>query len=240
MKLTRMAASLLFASIVPGTPACRAGQAHRDAQRSVFDRLCDGTRPCEEIYVWGLNQESSHALVEFKDCVEHQKVTLSGFAFIGHAASRRFKWRAAVREHAVFPTLDDLDAFTGCHQAHPDFYSPAVSLVGVSDLVDWARLEGDDVFIPFDGTAAIDHAFYATAVLDAPDGGASRRVAISVAEPPLVQPKLQGHLGPGDSFVWGDHRATVVRIVEPQDGDLGVIGWVEIKLSEGAPPGRGS
>ncbi len=233
-----MAALLVLAAVVLGTAACRADDAHRNAQRSVFDRLCDATHICEEIYVWGLNQESSHALVEFKDCVAHQTVTLSGFAFIGHAPSRRFKWRAAVREHAVFPTLEELEAFTGCYQAHAEFYSPFVSLVGVSDLVDWARLEGDDVFIPFEGTAAIDHAFYATAVLDAPDGGGSRRVAISVAEPPLVPPKLQGHLGPGDSFVWGDHRATLVRIVEPQGGDLGVIGWVEIKLSDGVTPGR--
>jgi hypothetical protein len=241
MKSTRMAALLALTSTVLG---CRQGSddgaAHRGARRSLFDTLCDGTRACDELYVWDQMLESTWSLVGLKDCVPHRSATLFGSWPIGHVRSRRFKWQAEVHENAVFPSLGHLDVDFGCDQMNPHFYSPFVSIVDAPDNLDWARLEGDDVFIPFDGTAAIDHAFYATAVLDAPDGGGSQRVAISVAEPPLVPPTLQGHLGPGDSFVWGDHRATLIRIVEPQGGDLGVIGWVEIKLSEGAPPGRGS
>jgi hypothetical protein len=236
MKSTRTA-MLLMTTLSVATTACRAdGDPGRDAGLSASYRLsealCDGKRDCPEIDTERPNPDFG-ARIGLKDCALHKSAVVFGSWPIEGAASRPFKWQAEVRLDAVFPTRGQVVAYLGCDQEHPEVYSPVILLARKPDGLDWAKLDGDDVFIPFRGTAAIDHAFYATAVLDAPDGASERRVAISVEEPPLTPPTVHGGLGPGDSFSWGDHRATIVRIIDPRDLALGPIGWVEIKLSKG-------
>ena len=90
-----------------------------------------------------------------------------------------------------------------------------------------------EVFIPFDGEATIDHDFHAKARLDGRDDVSAARVTISVVGSDSARTEHHG-VGSGDTFPWGSYRAFVVRVVEPQDGRLGAIGWIQIKLSPGA------
>ena len=65
-----------------------------------------------------------------------------------------------------------------------------------------ATLGGDDVFIPLQGEATIDHGSRAIATLDDPADASALHVTVSVEDPGAARTEHRG-LGPGDRFSWG-------------------------------------
>jgi hypothetical protein len=139
-----------------------------------------------------------------------------------------------VRFGGVFPAFNRVGTNLGCFDEHPPAHTPDVGVRVDPDGFSWAKLEGDDVFIPLRGKATLDHVLVAKARLDTGDAALVPRVTVSV-EGSGASPLAYPGLGPGDSFPWGGRRAAVVRIVAPEEGLIGAIGWVEIHLSEGTP-----
>jgi hypothetical protein len=193
-----------------------------------FDTQCEQRHYCSrfdrEYGYLGLGAE-----ISLDDCTVHKGASLSG-SWGEHGARLRFQWRAPVPVDGVFPTLSHTVAFLGCAEAHPEVHSPVALIAQNPDGLDWAELEGADIFIPLSGEATVDEAFRATAAIEPTDGGSPLHVTVAVQGPPPAPPAQYRGLGRGDTFPWGDHRVTVIRIMPPQDGELGVIGWVEIDL----------
>jgi len=239
MKPIRLVTVLALTSSLATTMACR-GQGDRSAdagtappavQVDLYQTLCDGSRFCDDV-------DYRHpdlffgAHVGVTSCAPDQRSVLFGSWSVGDAESRPFEWEAEVRPGGVFPSLGHVGTTLGCGNEHPQAPSPEVEVAMDPAGFAWAKLEGDDVFIPMRGTATIDHEFPARAVIAPADDGSAPRATVSV-EGPDASAARHGDLGPGDSFPWGDHRAAVVRIVAPQDTLLGAIGWVEVHLSGG-------
>ncbi|HEX4447734.1 MAG TPA: hypothetical protein VH044_13385 [Polyangiaceae bacterium] len=171
------------------------------------------------------------------NCLDGEKAILAGSWSIDDAAARPFEWEAEVRRGAIFPLPRHWATSIGCGNIHPPTFSPAALMVRDPGGFEWAALEGDDVFIPLRGKATID-GVEARAALDGIDGGSAPRVTVSTTSTPAPHgPAARARLASGDSFAWGSHIARIVRIVEPQGGSLGAVGWVTIALSEGGPPG---
>src|SRR6185312_1756431 len=92
-----------------------------------------------------------------------------------------------------------------------------------------------DVFIPLHGKGVIDNRFQATVVVEGADSAAPR-VTVSI-EGPTPTPEVHAGMALGDTFPWGPHVATVVRVVNAQEGAaMGLIGWVEIGIAPLPPP----
>ncbi len=193
-----------------------------------FDIQCEQRHYCSrfdrEYGYHGLGAE-----ISLDDCTVHKGASLSGsWGELG--ARLRFQWRAPVPVGGVFPTLSRMVAYLGCAEAFPQGHSPVVRIAQNPDGLDWAEPEGDDIFIPLFGEATVDEAFRATAAIEPTDGGSALHVTVWIQGPSPAPPAQYRGLGRGDTFPWGDHRVTVIRIMPPQDGELGVIGWVEIDL----------
>jgi hypothetical protein len=198
----------------------------------LFKVLCDGGTYCDD---FDRSHPSMTALhLELADCKEGETAVLFGSWSAADSSSPLFGWEAEVRYGGVFPAFHRVGANLGCFDEHPPAHTPDVGVRVDPDDFDWARLEGDDVFIPFRGKATIDRAFIASAKLDIGPSAAGPRVTVSVEGPDASLGSFPG-IGPGDSFSWGSHRAAIVRVVAPQDGLIGAIGWVEIDLSGRAP-----
>ena len=235
---------LAWMSCFPTITACRVrsessestGLTSSPLPLALVRTICDGKRYCDDF-----NRASPEvffgALIGLTDWLPHEPAVLFGSWSIEDAASRPFEWAAEVRVGGVFPSRAHMATNIGCFEEHREIHSPAVAVAIDPDGFAWARLEGDDVFIPFHGKATIDGDIHATAALDRPDAAAPARVTVSVDERD-ASPTAHGGLASGDTFPWGAHRATIVRIVTPQDSVLGAIGWVEIRLADGAEPGR--
>jgi hypothetical protein len=170
--------------------------------------------------------------------VDHCETDAGPAAFFGgwqvHGEQPSFEWKGPVRTGGVFPSVGYLATPVQCTPKDRCFPFPsstvAVSLTGF----DWATLQGDDVFIPFGGQATIERGFHATASLDAGADAAAARATIWAEG---LHGAQTTDTAPGDTFGWGRYLASVVRIVQPQDGVLGPVGWVEVRLSE--PTGDG-
>jgi hypothetical protein len=152
------------------------------------------------------------------------------------AGTHLFEWNASILVGGVFPSLGSLAVPIGC--AKPRNSYPFAMATIAFDLtgVDWAKPDGDDVFILFQGESTLDHEFHATARFDAREDGAPPRATI-VADGARGRETL--HAQAGDAFAWGPYRASVVRIIEPHYDELEPIGWVEIGLSEPKPDAGG-
>jgi hypothetical protein len=201
---------------------------------TLYDFVCDGKRYCHD-FDYRHPDPFLGASIGVTECKAKQTAVLFGFWSVQDASSRPFEWSAEVRFGGVFPSLGHVGTNMGCGNEHPQALSPEAIVAADPDGFAWAMLDGDDVFIPLRGEATIDHAVHATAVLDGTDSASAPRVTVSTEEPP-APPSAHRGLGLRDSFPWGGHRATVVRVVAPQDGVLGAIGWVEVSLSDGAAP----
>jgi hypothetical protein len=242
MKPIRIAILLMLASAVAATAACRTHGDRTGEEGSASGgrvdlsvALCDGKSPCEDFDF--LSPEMFlHAHVSLTDCFPNQTALLFGAWSVRDAGSRPFEWQAEVRLGGVFPSIGHVSTNLGCTDEYTQMHSPDVGLAIDPDGFAWAKLAGQDVFIPFRGTATVDGDFHATAEFDAADAAAAPRVTVSV-DGPDAPPTRHADLGRGDSFAWSSYRAVVVRVVAPQDGLLGVIGWVEIRLTDWASRG---
>jgi hypothetical protein len=194
-----------------------------------FDAPCEPRQYCARLDLED-DTEAFRAKIALIDCTVHRSAFLSGSWGVEDPRVY-FEWQAEVPVDAVFPTLDQVVAYRGCAQARPQVHSPVALIARNPDGLDWAEVEENDVFIPLSGKATIDHAFVATAGLEATDGGAPLHVTVSIQGPQPALTAQYRDLARGDDFHWGDHRATIARIVRPQTGELGVIGWIEIELS---------
>jgi hypothetical protein len=243
MKPIRIAILLMLTSGVAATAACRThgdrtgetGSANR-GRVDLSVALCDGKSPCED-FDFRSPEMFLHAHVSLTDCFPDQTALLFGAWSVEDAGARPFEWQAEVRLGGVFPSIGHVSTNLGCTDEYTQMHSPDIGLAIDPDGFAWAKLAGEDVFIPFRGTATVDHDFHATAVVDAAGAAAAPRVTVSV-DGPDAPPTRQAGLGPGDSFAWGSYRAVVVRVVAPQDGLLGAIGWVEIALADWVSRGR--
>jgi hypothetical protein len=233
------AAAMMSASTV--VTACHARDDERQQrarptdpayQVDLFKILCDGGTYCDDFDRMHPSMTALH--LELADCKASETALLFGSWSVADANSPLFGWEAEVRYGGVFPAFNRVGTNLGCFDEHPPGHTPDVGVRVDPEGFEWARLEGDDVFIPFRGKATIDHAFTASAKLDIGASGAGSRVTVFVEGPDASLGSFPG-LGPGDGFSWGGHRAAIVRIVTPQDGLVGAIGWVEIDLSGGVP-----
>ena len=165
---------------------------------------------------------------------KEMKVLFTGSWAIDDASSRLFEWKAAARFGGVIPFEGVVVAPLGCSERGPGSYPyPGGELMlrpdGFADLA----LAPGDVFIPLDGDASLDHSPRATATLEAKTADAiAPTVAVSVASD--GGHTMQRGLRARDLFVWGDRQAAIVRIVEPQGGEFGAIGWVEVRVAGGS------
>jgi hypothetical protein len=204
----------------------------RPGEVDLYRAFCDGNSVCEDFDDHG--EAFFGDAMKVVDCVANQTVLLAGWWLVEDAASRPFEWEAEVRIGGVFPTRGHVATNTFCVDEHWQMHSPDVGVAFDPNGFAWARLEGEDVFIPLRGKATIDHEFHATAVVDPSDAASALHVRVTV-EGPDASRAFSGDLGHGDSFQWGTRRATVVRVVAPEAGLLGPIGWVEIRLADIKP-----
>ena len=238
----RLAAALMAASILPTMAACKGADSQRveaedPAETVMWDltmATCTVRGKCDDVGShW--SEYFNGALIGISGC-DGRKARMFGSWQVDDADSRSFEWSASVPPGAAFASLNGSAAALGC--VPPDGTNPlthtrvAYSLTGL----DWANLEGDDVFVPFDGQAIIDHEVHARATLDARGDASPSRVTISVESAGVARAVHPG-LGPGDVLPIGRYATTVVRVIEPRSGFLAPIGWVEIKLSEGLDAG---
>jgi hypothetical protein len=201
-----------------------------------FDRaFCGGRYDCGSV-VKGPDEILNGAWMGTADCLPDQSAIVTGSWSIEDAGSPPFEWRARVRRGGVLPSLSRVMAIIGCGDYHPGHDSPGFLYAFDPDGFADVRLEGDDVFIPLEGEAILDHRSHATATLETIDPEPGTYVRISIEEPD-ASPVTLASLGRGDRFAWGGRLATVVRVVHPTDGLLGTIGWVEIHLSREAVTG---
>jgi hypothetical protein len=237
-KPDRWAIHLALALSLAGAVGCR--QARRTGRGSPwdvrpgevdFDRaFCCGRYACGSV-IKGPEEISKGARMGTADCLPDQSAIVTGSWSIEDAGSWPFEWRARVRRGGVLPSLSHVMAIIGCGDYHPGYDSPGFIYALDPDGFDDVRLAGDDVFIPLEGEATLDHESHATATLETIDPEPGTYVRISIEEPD-ASPLTLASLGRGDRFPWGGRLATVVRVIHPTDDLLGTIGWVEVRLSE--------
>ena len=231
------AALLLFLSTAP-LLACRSRASAIDAGVAVepvqdlAKVVCRDRARCDDFDSrWPYRYRD--AFVGISGCVGKETVNLFGSWGEADAEPTFFEWKAPVRVGGVFPSHAFTAASLGCVTNPPNFPFPGVIMAFEPSDFEWAALAHEDVFIPLQGEATLDHEFRATATLDSRGDASALSVSVALGAPDASG--IEHHaLGVGDRFAWGSHGATVVRVVEPQDGVLGAIGWVEVKLSDGA------
>ncbi len=228
---------LICLSGIAGALGCReSGDRRPDAGRSspsasidLAGALCDGATICDDFDRRG-PELFFGALIGIVDCLTGDGASLLGSWPLDDAGSYPFEWEADVRLGGFFPTLGHVAVEIGCGNEHPQEPLPDTGVALDPDGFAWARLEGDNVFIPIHGKATLGGRSSATASLDNRDVPSSLRTTVTTTGPD-APPTVHGGLGPGDTFPWGFATARVVRVVPAQDGLPGPIGWVEIALS---------
>jgi hypothetical protein len=168
-------------------------------------------------------------------CRRKAEVLLKGWWTLGDGSSRLFEWKAAARIGGVIPLQGVVVAPLGCSEHGPGSYPyPIAGLIIAPDGFADAALARGNVFIPLDGEASFDHDLRATAVVRTETrDAAGPLVTVSIDKAPGRTDVHEG-LRVGDAFAWGDRRGTIVRVVEPQGGKFGAIGWVEVRVSYGS------
>jgi hypothetical protein len=242
-KLGRWAIHLALAVSLTGAVGChharRAGRGSpwdvRPGQVDLDGAFCGGRYICGDI-VKGPEEIWGGARMGTADCLTDQSAIIRGSWSIEDAGSRPFEWQARARRGGVLPSLGHVMAILGCGDYHPGYDTPGFLYAFDPDGFADVMLEGDDVFIPLEGQATLDHQSHATATLETLDPEPGTHVRISIEEPD-ASPLTLASFGRGDRFPWGGRLATVVRVIHPTDGLLGTIGWVEIRLSQRAAPG---
>jgi hypothetical protein len=167
-----------------------------------------------------------------KRCEDIVEPDLFGGWPLDDAGAHSFEWNASMLAGGVFPSLGSLAVPIGCAKPRKSYPFAMATIAFDLTGVDWAKPDGDDVFILFQGESTVDHEYHAKAAFDPGEDGASPRATI-VADGPAGPETL--HARSGDSFAWGHYQAAVVRIIEPHYDVLEPIGWVEIKLSAPKP-----
>lgn len=247
VKPDRWAIFLALAASLAGALGChharRTGRGSswgiRPGQVDLHEALCYGSdrRVCGDIVMTEPEEILSGARMGASDCLPDQSTIATGSWPIEDAGSPPFEWQARVRRGGVLPSLGHVIAILECEDYHPGHDSPGFPYAFDPDGFADVMLEGDDVFIPLEGQATLDHESHATATLETIDPEPGTYVRISIEEPDAL-PLTLASLGRGDRFPWGGRLATVVRVIHPTDGLLGTIGWVEIHLSREAAPGE--
>jgi hypothetical protein len=156
------------------------------------------------------------------------------------ASSHLFEWTAAAHEGDVFPLHGAVARLVGCSnmtihgqrilgrdQLNPP-RSDATFEVCPPAFASAAPAQ-DHVFVPLQGEVSLDHDWRATAIFEPPvktDTAPSVTIFIGGV---LDWAELYTTLHQGQSFPWGPHKATIVRVVAPR---APVIGWAEVALSD--------
>jgi hypothetical protein len=218
---------------------CRSGGTTGDGRtrdagtRHHVPDICEDSH-CGEVvqYDWAYERG---ATFEVSHGIPNQICWMSGSWPITDSGGPPFEWQAGVPVEGVFPSLHDVFVVSACIDVHPGAHRLDVFYALVTKRYERSRLADGDVFIPFLGQATLDHQFVAMAAFKpAIDGTSAARVAITIqgGEAPQSYPDLAAC----ERFVWGSHRATVVRLVPRRDPGYGVtdgeIGWAEVRLED--------
>jgi hypothetical protein len=208
------------------------GEANRSPPTGLWFEFCDGTRRCTS-FGDGTHKIGDTDLALAGCRRQERQAMFEGASADEDAASPAFNWKATVRWGGVFPSGSVVAAVLDCTERSSAAYPfPNVGVLLMPDGFAHTMLDDGDVFIPVDGEATLGHV-RATIALEASAGDAATTAAtVSVAKAPEVAKTYPG-LHVNDAFQWSDRRATIVRILPPQSGTFGVIGWVEVHLSDG-------
>ena len=172
------------------------------------------------------------AYIGLDSCRTANGAALFGSWQIDGATPSAFEWKAPVRAGGVFPSRGYLATPVHCAPADRCYPFSTTTVALFLTGFDWVEPDADNVFIPLHGVATIDHAFHASATLDERRDAAAARATILAED---LHGAETTDASVGDAFPWGRYLASVVRIIEPQDGMLGPVGWVEVRLSEPKP-----
>jgi hypothetical protein len=200
-----------------------------DGQDRIWGLLCEGGGNCIDVPEGIPQLLSGGAAIGVTDCTKDQTAALFGDWPDWDAGPWHFEWSAEVRVGRVFPSNGLATTVVRCFDIHWQIHSPTAKVPLATDRLAWAKLQDGDVFVPFHGDATLDYEWTATAALSDEDG-APPRATVSIRRGDASSTPY-GPLAVGDAFAWGDHRASIVRIVLPQPVMLGAIGWVEVRLA---------
>jgi hypothetical protein len=151
-----------------------------------------------------------------------------------------FRVNLAIVDKKGFPLPEGMVALDQCtgiqtdSQGHTDPPFADLDLEPAAGVVALAPVAGD-VFIPIGGEATLEGSQHAVATMDsAEDAGGGEGAVTIVLSAPFRSDEPHRHFHETSTFAWGTSLATVVRVIEPS---AEVVGWVEVRLSEVAPPG---
>jgi hypothetical protein len=176
---------------------------------------------------------------------EHRRETIFRASWTTNGASPHlFEWTGVAHEYDVVPLHGEVVRLAMCsngtlnaQSGHGDYAvrpgSSAVFEVGPPAFA-WAAPAPGHVFVPLQGEATLDHDWQATAVFEPPvEGFPDPSVTLFLAEVHKAEfhqlPNLYLRVRAGETFEWGNRKATIVRIVEPR---VDVFGWAEVALNE--------
>ena len=155
---------------------------------------------------------------------------------MGDSGSETFEWVANVRVGGAFPSGHEVTIEASCVRMHRQVDDVFAIFAPATARFASVALENDDIFIPIAGQATVGKQFSATAALQ-PASETSPNPRVTIETNGGDAPRSFPDLAAGNAFPWGPYRATLVRIVPPNDAArYGEIGWAEIRLERGALP----
>jgi hypothetical protein len=189
---------------------------------------CNGTERCPELDI----RQHAHfggADVHLLGCEEglHQ-VALNVSWPVTIGSRHIFEYTGWVIWGYLFPLRGEVVRNLGCSHSCRGFPGPGAEIDLSPENVAWAAPSRDNVFLPLgDGEVFLDHDFRVRTKFEYADDPAATPITV-VVEPLAGKAQAYGPLHIGDSFPWGDLRATIVRII---DRFHSFDGWVEVSLS---------
>jgi hypothetical protein len=235
VKLIRWVASAIGLVFLAAQPAC-------ERHRSIPDRRnwlanCNGSVRCETLVSYTRHRlGGADILVTGCQADElRQEVMFTASWRVATASRHVFEWDAVVIDNEVFPLHGVVVKLLGCHLGKlPSRTGPYADVLVSPASFAWAAPKADNVFLPIEGQALLDHDFLAFTRLDPSTNGKAPQ-SVTVLVTPIMADNSDVHpnLREGDTFAWGDLRATIVRIVHNFSP---FTGWVEVSLSDRPGP----
>jgi hypothetical protein len=149
---------------------------------------------------------------------------------IGDAGAAAFHETVRVDLGGVFPLDGEIAEVDQCQDMTPrggGGMFPPMGILGIDPLSKvWAKPASDNVVVPVGGEASID-GIVARVAIEPHDAERPDAAELSVGNASWQLVTVHPALHAGDTFRWGTHDATIVRIVTP---DAHFIGWVEVAI----------